>query len=522
MNPVKQARFSLCRSLRLLLCAGLGLIPLSVTPAEGVLTTKPLSVPQAGDSILLDKGVDANLPELGDTSQTILSAQDEQRIAEQILRQVAVSEEVVQDPEVTDYIRGLGRRLAQSGPNPSQPFHFFVVRDPTINAFAMPGGVIGVHTGLLLASNSESELASVLGHEIGHVTQHHLARMLENQKKGTLKNVAGIALALLVARANPQLAQGALTASSAYGVQMQLDYTRAHEREADRVGLQILNNAGFDVRGMPAFFTTLQRGNRFAEGGAPGFLRTHPLTVDRIADVSNRVSQMQYKQVVDGLDYQLVRAKLRAKGSFLDKNASLSSLQFFQNNLDQNRSPNRVVDYYGLAAAHLQLRQFDQAEKAINWLNEHAKPHPMIASLQADFYLAKGEASKAATAYQAGLKKYPAYRALIYGYADHLMRSQQFDALTRFLVDKSVSFPNDPKLYMLKSQAYAKQNKQLLSHQAQGEAYYRQYDLQRAVEQMQLAARAPDGDFYQRSIVEARLKSLEHMLRQQKEVQNGT
>lgn len=485
------------------------------------MTTKPLSVPQAGDSILLDKGVDANLPELGDTSQTILSAQDEQRIAEQILRQVAVSEEVVQDPEVTDYIRGLGYRLAQSGPNPSQAFHFFVVRDPTINAFAMPGGVIGVHTGLLLASNSESELASVLGHEIGHVTQHHLARMLENQKKGTLKNVAGIALALLVARANPQLAQGALTASSAYGVQMQLDYTRAHEREADRVGLQILNNAGFDVRGMPAFFTTLQRGNRFAEGSAPGFLRTHPLTVDRIADVSNRVSQMQYKQVIDGLDYQLVRAKLRAKGNFLDTNATLSSLQFFKQNLEQKRSVNLVVDHYGLAVAHLQLRQFEQAAQSINWLNKHAQPHPMITSLEANFYLVKGDAAKAAQAYKAGLEKYPAYRALIYGYAEHLMRTGQYETLTKFITDKSVSWPDDPKLYVLKSQAYAKQNKQLLSHQAQGEAYYRQYDLRRALEQMQLAARSPDGDFYQRSIVEARLKSLKRMLKQ-KEVQNGT
>lgn len=261
MNPVKQA----CRSLRCLLCLVIGLLPLSSIPAEGVMTSRPLALPQAGDSILLDQGVDANLPELGDTSQTVLSAQDEQRIAEQILRQVALSEEVVQDPEITDYIRGLGNRLVRGGPNPSQSFHFFVVKDPTINAFAMPGGVIGVHTGLLLASNSESELASVLGHEIGHVTQHHLARMLENQKKGTLKNIAGIALALLVARANPQLAQGALTASTAYGVQMQLDYTRAHEREADRVGLQILNNAGFDVRGMPAFLplcsvvTALQR-----------------------------------------------------------------------------------------------------------------------------------------------------------------------------------------------------------------------------------------------------------------------
>ena len=247
-----------------------------------------------------------DLPELGDVSQTVLSPLQEQAIAEQILRDVATSDDVVQDPEVTAYLQALGMRLVSSSPDSQLKFNFFVVQDNSINAFAMPGGVVGVHTGLILASNSESELASVLGHEIGHVTQHHLARMLAAQKYDTFKNIAGIALALLVARANPQLASGALTTASAVGVQNQLDYTREHEREADRIGLQILNSGGFDVRAMPAFFTTLQRGTRFAEGGAPSFLRTHPLTSERIADVANRVEQMPYKQVPDSVEFQSV------------------------------------------------------------------------------------------------------------------------------------------------------------------------------------------------------------------------
>lgn len=200
-----------------------------------------------------------DLPELGDVSQTVLSPLQEQAIAEQILRDVATSDDVVQDAEVTAYLQALGSRLVSSSPDSQLKFNFFVVQDNSINAFAMPGGVVGVHTGLILASNSESELASVLGHEIGHVTQHHLARMLASQKYDTFKNIAGIALALLVARANPQLASGALTTASAVGVQNKLDYTREYEREADRIGLQILNSGGFDVRAMPAFFNTLQR-----------------------------------------------------------------------------------------------------------------------------------------------------------------------------------------------------------------------------------------------------------------------
>ena len=268
----------------------------TIADTKPVLTGRPYQKPVELDTSLPSDSTN-NLPELGDVSQTVLSPLDEQRIAAQILREVAASDEVVQDVEVIDYLQALGNRLAAASDDKRQVFNFFVVNDASINAFAMPGGVIGVHTGLFLAANTESELAGVLGHEIGHVTQHHLARMLAKQKTDTFKNIAGIAVALLVARANPELANGALAASSAAGIQRQLDYTREHEREADRVGLTVLENAGFDPRGMPAFFTTLQRGSRFSEGGAPSFLRTHPLTVERIADVSNRVETMPYKHL---------------------------------------------------------------------------------------------------------------------------------------------------------------------------------------------------------------------------------
>jgi len=173
-------------------------------------------------SVLHIAYVSANeLPDLGDVSATVMSPLQEQAIAEQIMREVAVSDDVLSDVEVTDYLQALGARLVANGPEKQQKFNFFVVQDRSINAFAMPGGVIGVHTGLMLGANSESELASVLGHEIGHVTQRHLARMLASQKTDTLKNIAGIALALLMSRANPQLATGAFTTVSAIGVQNQ-------------------------------------------------------------------------------------------------------------------------------------------------------------------------------------------------------------------------------------------------------------------------------------------------------------
>lgn len=452
-----------------------------------------------------------DLPELGDASATVLSPLQEQVIAEQIMREVAVSDSVLHDPEVADYLQALGSRLVANGPDNRQKFNFFVVQDPTINAFAMPGGVIGVHTGLLLAANSESELASVLGHEIGHVTQRHLARMIASQKYDTFKNIAGVALALLVARSNPQLASGALTTASAVGVQNQLDYTREHEREADRVGLQILNSGGFDARAMPAFFTTLQRGSRFSEGSAPSFLRTHPLTSERIADVANRVEQMPYRQVTDSVEFQYVQTKLRATTGDVQ-----SVINVFEQNIREHRYINLAAEHYGLAVALLRKNALAQAGKEIDWLKKNAPPHAMIENLSARLKVAENNPQQAAEQYAAALRMFPDNRALIYGYAEHFLAIKQADNTLKVLKLKQGLYPEDPYLYDIMARAYAMQNKLLLSHQAQGEAYYRRYDLKRAIEQMDLAVKATDGDFYQTSIVEARLKQLRVMMGEEK------
>lgn len=477
---------------------------------DGVLSGKPYS-----NSVDLDTSLPADLhdelPELGDVSQTVLSAQDEQRIAEQILAEVAVSDEVLQDVEVVDYLQTLGNRLSAASDDKQQAFHFFVVKDSSINAFAMPGGVIGVHTGLFLASNSESELASVLGHEIGHVTQHHLARMLAKQKTDTFKNIAGIAVALLVARSNPQLASGALATSSAAGVQRQLDYTREHEREADRVGLSVLENAGFDPRGMPAFFTTLQRGSRFVESSAPSFLRTHPLTSERISDVENRVAGMPYKQVASSLDYYFVRAKLRAS-----EGLAQTVIDQFERNIHTGRYANEVAEHYGLAVAMLRKNDVTGASKQVKWLDEHQVNSAFVENLKARIIVAKNNPQKVAEQYAKAIKQYPQNRALVYGYADHFLALKQTKEMIDLVKSKQGLYPNDAHFYELLAKAYFAEGKDLLRFQAQGEAYYRQYNVDKALEQMVFASKAKDGSFYEKSIVEARLKDLQRLQKRNK------
>lgn len=448
-----------------------------------------------------------DLPDLGDVSATVLSPLQEKKIAEQIMRDVMSSDEVVSDPEVTDYIQNLGMRLASNGPDKTQWFNFFVVKDNSINAFAMPGGVIGVHTGLIVAASNESELAGVIGHEIGHVVQHHMARMLAQQKNDSLINIAGMALAILSARANPQLASAAMTASSAGSVQKQLDYTRDHEREADRVGISILESAGFDTNSMASFFETMQKGTRFVEGSAPSFLRTHPITSERIADVRARVATGHYRLIPYSPEFDYVRAKILA-----NLGPANQAVTLFRGNLQDKRYTSETAQHYGLAIALLRNNDVAGATTEMNWLRKNAPNHAFFANLAANIEVAKDNPTGAEKAYQSGLTIFPGSRALINGYAEHFLRIRQPEKALKLLDEKQSLYPEDATIYELKSKAYANLGKRLLSHQAMAEAYMRRYNVQKAYEQMDLAVRANDGDFYQQSIVEARLKELRAML----------
>lgn len=450
------------------------------------------------------------LPELGDSSQLVLTPQDERRIGEEIMRDVSSSGEVIRDVEVVDYLQGLGYRLAANSGELPQKFTFFVVKDPSINAFALPAGIIGVHSGLILAATSESELASVISHEIGHVTQHHIARMIAQQKQDAWQSFAAMAFALLAARSNPQLAGASMQAAQAGAIQKQLDFTREHEREADRVGLQILSSAGFDTRAMPAFFDKLVKGTRFSEG-APSFLRTHPLTTERIADVRNRVDQIPYRQVTDSPEFNLTRAKLRATIGSPNQ-----AIEWFRDILAEKKYVDEASQHYGFAVALMRANRFEDARKEVDWLRTKAPRNPMIETLAGNLLVAMGNQRQAEPHFKQALAAYPNHRGLIYGYSELLLVTNQLDQAVKLLNDKQQAYPEDPYLYELKSQAYTRQGKNLLRHQAQGEAYYLRYNLPSAIEQMELAQRSGDGNFYEMSSVEARLKQLRSMLAEPK------
>jgi predicted Zn-dependent protease len=445
----------------------------------------------------------ADLPELGEVSRQYFSDQEEQALGRAIMRDVYADPRYLDDPEIESYLNQLGYKLVSVSARNQREFTFFVVSDPTINAFAMPGGNIGVHTGLLLAAQSESELASVVAHEIAHVTQDHIARMVAAQSQSQWPTMAALALALLAARSNPNVASAAIASTQAYSIQNQLNYSRDYEREADRLGYEMLARADYDPRGMSGFFNRLQRANRFYDSSAPAYLRTHPLTTDRIADMQARAEAAPYQQVQDSLDFQLVRARLRAQeGSPTD--AVLAA----RNALKEKRYGSETAARYALVTALVRARQFKEAESEVQKLLS-GKPAPMIQQLAAHTALAAGNQPLALQRYQAGSAAHPGYRPLQYGLIDALLATgRNNDALTQ--VDRQLSlYPLDRRLWRRAAHAHAQLGHRLQSHRAQAEAAALSGNLVAAIEQINLGLKAGDGSFHELSAAEARRREWE-------------
>lgn len=443
------------------------------------------------------------LPDLGEASQASFSALEERRLGDEIMREVRADRNYYDDAEATDYVAALGNRLVTRGAESRQDFQFFLMQDRQINAFALPGGFVGINSGLLLAAQSESEVASVMGHEIAHVTQRHIARIIDQQKNSTVMSLAALAVAVLAARGNSDISNAAIAIGQGAAVQNMLNFTRDHEREADRVGLQILEQAGFDARAMAVFFERLQRATRAYDGGAPSYLRTHPLTHERIADIQNRLERLPYRQVPDSVDFQLVRAKLRA-----ELETPADARKFFEDSLAERRFSSEAASRYGLVTSLVRLKDYARAKKEYETLRRGAPAHAMIDTLGCRISNAAGETEAALGCYRNAMKAYPQYRALTYDYAELLLQSRRPEPALTVIGSRLQNFSEDPKLYLLQARAYALQGKRLAQHRATGEAYVRMGNLRGAVEQMQIAVKSGDADFYQLSATESRLREL--------------
>jgi len=451
------------------------------------------------------------LPDLGDVSQAALTPLQERQIGQQSMMQIRASNQYLDDAEINDYLNQLGGKLVENSPEPSLDFEFFAVDDYSVNAFALPGGFVGVNAGLILVTQSESELASVLAHEISHVTQHHLARMMDAERGSGLVSMAALAVAILAARTNPQVTEATIASVQAGNIQQQLNFTRSYEEEADRIGLQLLQKSGFNTHAMPEFLLRLQKATRLLDGNAPNYMRTHPITSDRIAEIENRISDQPYRLIPDSLDFQLVRTKLIAA-----QKTAPDAIAYFSDALGSQNFGNPIAQRYGLVRALLRNNQIERASQEFSLLRKQADANPasrndpMIATLEGQVLRANKNYSGALAFYRTAVQNFPQHRTLIYDYSDLLLQNNQAELAIKLLNEQLTRHPRDTRLYDLQARAYAMQGNILEQHKAQAYSYAWQGNLYAAIEQLELAKRA-GGSFYQLSAVESDLRELRAM-----------
>ena len=449
--------------------------------------------------------LNTELPDLGNSAGTLMTPKRERELGKAFMRSVRRSERVMSDPLLADYIQNLGHSLVQNSSASGTPFTFFLIDDPQINAFAGPGGYIGIYTGLLLTTETESELAAVLAHEIAHVTQQHLLRAWESASQMTIPNAAILLAAIaLGAAVGGDAAAAAAIGGQAALIQQQINFTRANEKEADRVGIDILAGSGHEPRAMPTFFSRMGKANRVYASKLPEFLMTHPVTTSRTADALGRAEQFPYRQTPEDMRYHLARMYLLQKQIDQAEDA-IRELQLM---LEDGRFRNEAAVRYGIAMAQIRAHKPDEAATALDKL---LKDHPDVTEFtvaRAQVDAQKGNKTAALKRLEAALAKHPGSYALNITYAEIALALGDPASATKKL-ERFLDFRKDePRVYKLLSRAAGDQGQQSLGHEYLSEYYYLIGDLKSAILQLEITLKRADLNFYESSRLESRLAEL--------------
>ena len=470
------------------------------------------------------------LPDMGDPGGDALSRMDEKKYGEMIMRQIRPDPEYSNDLPIYDFLNQMEGRLLQAakrlqlgGANEqgsgAYNFEVFAVKDSSINAFALPGGFIGFHTGLLVSAETDSEVASVMGHETGHVLQRHLARQMDKQTTNMMITLAGILLGALAASRNPGAASGLMQGGQAVAVNNQLSYSRDAEREADRIGFQILAASGYDVNGAPGFFQRLQKATGIMDKGVPSYVRTHPLTTDRIADMQDRARNVPSRNVATSVEFYFIKARARVEQS--GSSSQMYDLKnIFEDLSKQSVAGKQMEGFYGLALVAQKQGKLDQAtsylQQARSLANSASSPGSPIQrqSLSLDISaselaLARGKSDEALQIAQATLKAYPqSYAAGAAMMNAYLKLGRTNDAIT-WLKARTRVQPNEVLWWAMLSNAYDQAKNVPMRHYALGEKYALEGVWLSAIEQLKIARSSGGADFYQASSIDARLREMQ-------------
>jgi predicted Zn-dependent protease len=448
------------------------------------------------------------LPDMGASAETIISRKEEEEYAKALVRQMRAYEVLVEDPLISDFFKDMGFRLASNSDRPDKAFTFVVLNQPVVNAFAAPGGVIALYTGLILAADDQNEIAGVLAHEIAHITQLHLYRSFENQKAMTIPIALAMLGLVLAGGGSGEAIQGALIGGQAATEQARIYFTRQNEYEADRIGISTLSRAGYDPAGMGEFFEKMGRITRAMGEGPPEYLRTHPVSVSRIAEADNRAASMPKPQPDDGKDFYLVQARLRA----LSEKSPDAALDWFEHRMDRADISQAESDalFYGSAIARQRKGEYDVARELLQNLLDRDQ-HVMYELQLADLDLESGHDAAAIDRLAGLYHTFPGNHAISMQYAQALLKGQdggQAQTAAVVMRQQLLTHPQDPTLYELYARSANIAGDRVRAKEAIAESYYLRGGVHEAAMQLQELAAREDLDYYERARITARINEL--------------
>lgn len=447
------------------------------------------------------------LPDMGDYSRQYLSSSSERRLGEEVIQRIRDRGLIIEDVQLNEYLASVGQRIATYADISESGYRFFWIDAASINAFAAPGALIAVNAGLLLTTRNEDELAGVLAHEIAHVSQRHIARAIADAQRLAIPMAAALlASAILAATTDSDIGKAAIAGTAAIGTQRRINYTRANEQEADRIGTQLLAKAGYDPAGMSDFFERLQQTVTGAAVEAPEYLLTHPRPGNRAADTQDRVAPFTRSQPQprDPLAYHLAKARL----TVLTNPNTQALLQHFKATLQNSDFAQAAAEHYGYALALKRAGRYAEAAEEIARLRRDDPDRLAYRIEEAELALAQHTAAHAWALFEEARALYGDDYTLAMHYGQALVSDGDARRAMHVLQPQLRRHPLDAPLYALYAQAAQRAGDPAAAHAALTEYYYLNNQLKAAIEQAELGLKQTAVTEYQQAQLRARLRQL--------------
>lgn len=451
---------------------------------------------------------DLKIPNLGESSTSLFSADYEHQLGRMWLRSFRGQAPIKNDPLLHSYLESLVFELVQHSELQDRRIELVIVDNPTINAFAVPGGVIGVHSGLFQYAVTEDEFATVMAHEIAHLSQRHFSRRMEmTQEQGPMQLAGLLAGVLLAATVGTDAGMAAMTTAQGLAQDAQLRYSRANEAEADRVGLRTLYNAGMDPYAAPQMFERMYAATRYSQSGRiPEFLRTHPLSEKRISDTRTRAMQYPKRIRSVSLDYQLMRARVAVQAARTPEEA----VAFFRSALEGD-SISSAATTYGLVLGLTAAGRADEAAQALDsiWSGDSDRIEYVIADAEID--LARGNSARAVATLERRLELSPGNHPLTMSYAHALQQAGSPHLAEAVLIEQSRRMPGDPGLWYLLAEVQGLAGNIVGLHRSRAEYFILINALDAAERQLTYAQNLVGSDFTTSSLINQRMRDIQDM-----------